>query len=182
MTRRTRPSKGEIWIVDLNSTRGHETSGQRRALVISGEDEEQSWSGRIGNGAPRQHRRQENRDTREGAHGRSGANARRIREVRRGAIGIGRPILESHRSRESDDARGGDGECASVAGTLGRAALRPDLLPGVPSPPSSLAAPPPNSLRRPSRSSGRARETRSAHRPGRHRSSRAGWWRTRKSR
>ncbi len=52
----------------------------------------QSWSGRIGDGAPRQHRRQENRDTREGAHGRSGANARRIREVRRGAIGIGRPI------------------------------------------------------------------------------------------
>ena len=35
MTRRTRPSKGEIWIIDLNPTRGHETSGQRRALVIS---------------------------------------------------------------------------------------------------------------------------------------------------
>jgi mRNA interferase MazF len=35
MMRRRRPSRGEIWIVDLNPTRGHETSGQRRALVIS---------------------------------------------------------------------------------------------------------------------------------------------------
>lgn len=31
----TTPSRGEIWIVDLNPTRGHETRGQRRALVIS---------------------------------------------------------------------------------------------------------------------------------------------------
>jgi mRNA interferase MazF len=35
MVRRARPSRGELWIVDLNPTRGHETSGQRRALVIS---------------------------------------------------------------------------------------------------------------------------------------------------
>jgi mRNA interferase MazF len=38
MVRRARPSRGEIWIVDLNPTRGHETSGQRRALVISVND------------------------------------------------------------------------------------------------------------------------------------------------
>lgn len=35
MPRRTPPSRGEIWIVDLNPRRGHETRGQRRALVIS---------------------------------------------------------------------------------------------------------------------------------------------------
>ena len=35
MERRARPSRGEIWIVELNPTRGHETRGQRRALVIS---------------------------------------------------------------------------------------------------------------------------------------------------
>lgn len=35
MTRKTLPNRGEIWIVELNPARGHETHGQRRALVIS---------------------------------------------------------------------------------------------------------------------------------------------------
>jgi mRNA interferase MazF len=30
-----RPSRGEIWLVDLNPTRGHEQAGVRPALVIS---------------------------------------------------------------------------------------------------------------------------------------------------
>jgi mRNA interferase MazF len=29
------PSRGEIWLVDLNPTRGHEQSGVRPALVVS---------------------------------------------------------------------------------------------------------------------------------------------------
>jgi mRNA interferase MazF len=29
------PSRGEIWLVDLNPTRGHEQSGRRPALVVS---------------------------------------------------------------------------------------------------------------------------------------------------
>ena len=32
---RTSPSRGEIWMVDLNPTRGHEQAGVRPALVIS---------------------------------------------------------------------------------------------------------------------------------------------------
>src|SRR3954468_12658295 len=31
----TRPTRGEIWLVDLNPTRGHEQAGRRPALVIS---------------------------------------------------------------------------------------------------------------------------------------------------
>ncbi len=30
-----KPARGEIWLVDLNPTRGHEQSGKRPALVIS---------------------------------------------------------------------------------------------------------------------------------------------------
>ena len=29
------PSRGEIWMVDLNSARGHEQAGVRPALVVS---------------------------------------------------------------------------------------------------------------------------------------------------
>ncbi len=29
------PSRGEVWLVDLNSTRGHEQAGRRPGLVIS---------------------------------------------------------------------------------------------------------------------------------------------------
>ncbi len=35
MAPRAAPSRGDIWIVDLDPTKGHETSGERRALVIS---------------------------------------------------------------------------------------------------------------------------------------------------
>lgn len=31
----TFPKRGEIWLVDLNPTRGHEQSGKRPALVVS---------------------------------------------------------------------------------------------------------------------------------------------------
>ena len=30
-----RPSRGEIWMVDLNPVRGHEQSGKRPALIVS---------------------------------------------------------------------------------------------------------------------------------------------------
>lgn len=29
------PSRGEVWLVDLNPTRGHEPTGMRPALVLS---------------------------------------------------------------------------------------------------------------------------------------------------
>ena len=29
------PSRGEIWLVDLNPARGHEQAGKRPALVVS---------------------------------------------------------------------------------------------------------------------------------------------------
>ncbi|MGB4437422.1 MAG: type II toxin-antitoxin system PemK/MazF family toxin, partial [Acetomicrobium sp.] len=29
------PSRGEIWLVDLNPVRGHEQAGRRPALVVS---------------------------------------------------------------------------------------------------------------------------------------------------
>lgn len=32
---RPEPSRGEIWLVDLNPTRGHELAGIRPALVVS---------------------------------------------------------------------------------------------------------------------------------------------------
>ncbi len=35
MIRRTRPSRGEIWIVDLNANLGQDARGLRRALVVS---------------------------------------------------------------------------------------------------------------------------------------------------
>lgn len=31
----TEPSRGEIWLVDLNPTRGHEPTGMRPGLVVS---------------------------------------------------------------------------------------------------------------------------------------------------
>ena len=33
--KRTEPSRGEVWLVDLNPTRGHEQAGVRSGLVIS---------------------------------------------------------------------------------------------------------------------------------------------------
>jgi len=30
-----KPARGEIWLVDLNPTRGHEQAGKRPALVVS---------------------------------------------------------------------------------------------------------------------------------------------------
>jgi mRNA interferase MazF len=31
----TRPARGEIWLADLNPTRGHEQAGRRRVLIVS---------------------------------------------------------------------------------------------------------------------------------------------------
>ena len=33
--RRVEPSRGEVWLVDLNPTRGHEQAGLRPGLVVS---------------------------------------------------------------------------------------------------------------------------------------------------
>lgn len=47
MTMASQPSRGEVWYVDLNPTRGHEQSGTRPCLIISDDGFNHGLSGLV---------------------------------------------------------------------------------------------------------------------------------------